>query len=565
MEGLDRRTFLLGTVRVAAGVLVLGACGGDDNGSRPEGQTDGQTGELPPAARPTLRLPGGDQGFPSPFAYQRGPGLIKSSFIYDTLVWKDSTGEILPWLASRWDRSPDAKTYTFHLRDDIRWHDGRPLTARDVAFTFEYFRNQTIPPQVIVKPLPQIEEVRATGDHTVEFRLSSPLATFFGFNGVGSVLIVPEHVWSGVGDAATATDPALLVGSGPFRLESYNRGDGSYLYSANDDYFLGRPFVSRLEYRPVGDELAAVAAGELQLAGASGVRPEVLAPFRNNRELEVLQGPPGNSGTGLWWNLAKGGALADARFRKACAHAINREDLVQRLHGGNADPGNPGWIPHPHPFHVDVEQYRFDQAQANRLLDEAGYSRPSPDGVRQGPDGQPLRFSLLVTSPPPPLTDLVVNALKAVGVELTPEALDTPAFNRRVTTGGSEMSIIGFGGMNTDHAGDYLRQIYSSKTQAVQHAQGYVNPEVDRLCNEQLTAVDESRRKEIVGQIQRMIADDLPLLPLVYPHSFSIFSKSGFDQWYYTEGGVAGTVPTVENKHVFITGKKTGLEIRPTR
>ena len=565
MEGLDRRTFLLGTVRVAAGVLVLGACRGDDNVSRPEGQTEGQTGELSPAARPTLRLPGGDQGFPSPFAYQRGPGLIKSSFIYDTLVWKDSTGEILPWLATRWDRSPDAKTYTFHLRNDVQWHDGRPLTARDVAFTFEYFQNQTIPPQVIVKPLPQIEEVRATGDHTVEFRLSSPLATFFGFNGVGSVLIVPEHVWSGVQNAATATDPALLVGSGPFRLESYNRGDGSYLYSANDAYFLGRPFVSRLEYRPVGDQLAAVAGGELQLAGASGVRPEVLAPFRNNPQLEVIQGPPGNSGSGLWWNLAKGGALSDARFRKACAHAINREDLVQRLHGGNAAPGNPGWIPRPHPFHVDVEQYRFDQAQANRLLDEAGYSRPSPDGVRQGSDGQPLRFSLLVTSPPPPLTDLVVNALKAVGVELTPEALDTPAFNRRVTTGGSEMSIIGFGGMNTDHAGDYLRQIYSSKTQAVQHAQGYVNPEVDRLCNEQLTAVDESRRKEILGRIQRMIADDLPLLPLVYPHSFSIFSKSGFDQWYYTEGGVAGTVPTVENKHVFITGKKTGLEIRPTR
>ena len=557
---IDRRRFLLGTAG-AAGLLFLGACGDDDDTTAGPG---GQTDDLAPAPRPTLRLPGGDQGFPSPFAYQRGPGFIKSSFIYDTLVWKDSTGALLPWLASHWDRSADARTYTFHLRDNVQWHDGRPLTARDVAFTFEYFRSQTVPPQVIVQPLPEIEEVRATGDHTVEFRLANPLATFFGFNGVGSVLIVPEHIWSGVQNAAAETDPARLVGSGPYRLESYDRGDGSYLYSAHDGFFLGRPFVSRLEYRPVGDQLAGVVAGELSTASATGVRPEVLAPFRNNPNLEVLQGPPGNSGSGLWWNLARGGALADVRFRRACAHAINRQDLVQRLHGGNADPGNPGWVPRPNPFHVDVEQYPFDQAQANRLLDEAGYTRPTPDGVRQAPDGRPLRFSLLVTSPPTPLTDLVVNALRAVGVEAAPEVLDTPAFNRRVTTGGSELSIISFGGMNTDHAGDYLRQIYSSKTQAVQHAQGYANPEVDRLCDEQLTAVDESNRKQIVGRIQRMIADDLPLLPLVYPHIYSVFDKRVFDQWYYTEGGVGGTVPTTENKHLFVTGRKTGLTIRPT-
>lgn len=559
---VDRRQFLMGAVGTA-GAIVLTGCGGRRQAKRPGGDGGGGADERP-VPRPTLRLPGGDQGFPSPFAYQRGPGFIKASLVYDTLVWKDTTGEILPWLALRWDRSGDGRTYTFQLRDNVRWHDGRPLTAGDVAFTFRYFREQTLPPQVIVQPLPEIEEVRATADHTVEFRLARPLATFFGFSGVGSVLIVPEHKWSGIPKAAEASDLDLLVGSGPFRVESYNRGDGSYLYTANDDYFLGRPFVSRLEYRPVGDQLAGVASGELSLASASGVRPDVLAPFRSNPDLAVLAGPPGNSGSGLWWNLARGGALADARFRRACAFAIDRRDLVQRLHGGNAEPGNPGWVPAPNPFHVDVEQYAFDPSRANRLLDEAGYPRPAADAVRQGPDGQPLRFSLLVTSPPPPLADLVVNALRAVGVEVAPEPADTPAFNRRVTSGGSEMSIISFGGMNTDHAADYLRQIYSSKTQSVQHAQGYANPEVDRLCDEQLAATDESRRKEIVGRIQRIVADDLPLLPLVYPNLYAIYDKRPFDRWAYTEGGVGSTVPTVENKQLFVTGRTAGLAIRPT-
>lgn len=563
---IDRRTFLVRSMALGGGLALggLAACGSDDDDATDRQGAD-REGTQGAVARPTIRLPGDDTGFPSPFAYMRGPGFIKMSFIYDTLVWKDSSGEILPWLAESYGRSDDARSYTFELREGISWHDGRPLTAEDVAFTFEYFRNQQISPQVIAQPLPQIEEVRPTGERTVEFRLATPLAPFLGFGGVGSIPIVPKHIWSSVENAAMETDPAVLVGSGPYRLESYTRGEGSYLYSAYDEYFLGRPFVSRLEYRPVGEPLAGVATGDLGAASVSGVTPSVLAPFRDNPDLEVIDAPPGNFGSGLFWNLAKGGALADVTFRRACAHAIDREDVVQRLHGGNATPGNPGWIPEGNPFHVDVEQYRFDRDRANRLLDDAGYSRPGPDAVRQGADGRPLRISLLVTSPPPPITQLVVNALREVGVELTPEALDTPAFNQRVIAGQSEMSIIGFGGMNTDHAPDYLRQVYSSKTRTTQHAQGYVNPELDRLVEEQLTTVDETRRKQIVGEAQELIADDLPLLPLVYPRGFTVFNNNAFDAWYYTDGGVGSTVPTPENKHVFITGRKTGLEMRPTR
>jgi peptide/nickel transport system substrate-binding protein len=289
----------------------------------------------------------------------------------------------------------------------------------------------------------------------------------------------------------------------------------------------------------------------------------VLAPFRDNPQLKILEGPPGNMGSGLYWNLAKGGALADVRFRQACAKAINRDDMVERLHGGNAQPGNPGWVPEGNPAHVDVEQYRFDREAAEALLDEAGYTR-SEGGVRQSPDGRPLRFTLLVSSPPPPTVDLVVGALGEIGVELTVQAVDTPAFNKSVTAGEAEMSIISFGGMNTDYGeGGYLRQVYSSKTKIVQHAQGYENPEVDRLLEEQQVTVDESKRRELVAQVQELIAEDLPLLPLVYPDSFSIFNPDTFAEWTYTEGGVASTVPTIENKQLFVTGRKIGLEVRP--
>ena len=505
-------------------------------------------------------------GFPSPFAYSRGGGFIQASFIYDTLMWKDGSGQVIPWLATGFTKSDDDRFYRFELRDGVTWHDGRPLTAEDVAFTFEYFRSQTISPQVIIQRLSTITEVKATGPRTVEFRLSSPDYEFMGFSGVGSVLIVPKHIWSSIPNAAQQSEPAVLVGSGPYRLESYSRGEGSYLYQANDNYFLGRPFIQRLEYRPAGNALNAMAAGELDGASASGVVPAVLAPFRSNPELQVLEAPPGNNGSALFWNLASGGALADVQFRRACARAIDRDDIVRRLFGGNGTPGNPGWIPPSNPFYAPVEQYPFDRNAAEAMLDGAGYRRPAGQDVRQGTDGRPLRFSLLVTNPVPPVTELVVGALRAIGVELVPQALDTPTFNQRVIAGNAEMSIIASGGMNTDHGeGGYLQQVYSSKTRTTQHAQGYVNPSVDQLIERQQATINVDDRKKVVAEIQRLIALDLPLLPLFYANSYGIFRKATFDQWYYTPGGVGSTVPLADNKHAFITGRKTGLAIRPTR
>ena len=143
--------------------------------------------------------------------------------------------------------------------------------------------------------------------------------------------------------------------------------------------------------------------------------------------------------------------------------------------------------------------------------------------------------------------------------------LDTPSFNQRVIAGDTEMSIIGSGGMNSDLAPDYLRLVYASTTRLTQHAQGYLNPEVDRLAQAQLHTLDEQRRRQICAELQRIIARDVPLLPLFYPGSATVVRLSPFQAWYYTPGGVAHVVPTVENKQAFVTGQKTGLEIRPIR
>lgn len=554
---MDRRRFLITSMGAAAGVVVVGCS--DDGDTQTDTGGGEQGGEV---SRATLRLAGEDAGFPSPFGYSRGN--VHPFYIYDTLLWKDSTGELLPWLATGYEASDDGTTYTFELRDDVTWHDGQPLTAEDVAFTFRYFAEKNPPPTIIFQPVPDITEVIATNERTVEFRLANPVATFLQFGAAGAVPIIPQHIWSSIDDPIMATDLEVLVGTGPYQLQSYTPGEGAYLYTAYEDYFLGTPFVERIEYTPVGDSLASLLAGDLDKADTSGVRPEVLAPFRNDDAFEVLTAPPGSVQTALHWNLAKGGALADPLFRQACSRAIDRNDLVERLFGGNGTPGNPGWIPPENPFHnPDVNQYPFDPAAAGQMLDEAGYTRGGLDDIRQGPDGAPLRFSLLLSAPSPAV-ELVVQALRAVGVELTPQTVDRPTFNQRVLAGDVEMSFISSGGISSDLAPDYLRLVYSSQTKLAQHAQGYVNPEVDRLCADQLAALDLQERMEIVARIQELVASDVPLLPLFYPDAFSIHNKSSFDEWYYTPGGVAGVVPVVENKQVFITGAPEGTEVRPT-
>ncbi len=560
---LDRRTFLRTTLGTA-GALVLGSCAEDGSNRAQPGTTLSPTDQ--PAPRPTVRVAGGDFGFPSPFLYSRGPGYWRMSYLYDTLLWKDSTGQQLPWLASRYERSADGLSHTFEIRDSVRWHDGQPLTPDDVVFSFEYFTAaQRLAPQgqpLFVRPQ---GTAQAKGGRTVEIRLDTPSATFVP-SVAGAIPIIPRHIWSSVEDPTKVTDPKILVGSGPYRLESYTRGEGAYLYTANDDYFLGRPFIRRIEMRPVTDELTAILAGEIDAGGPTvggGAQPDALAPFKNDASFDILEGP-GDFTLGLYWNLAKGGALADARFRQACCRAIDRNDIVKRLVGGEGKPGNPGFLPPTNPFHVRVEQYPFDLAAANRQLDDAGYPR-SGTGGRQTPDGQPLRFPLLVGNDPvPPVADLVVNALKAVGVELSIEVVDRPTRDARTTSGDYQMAITNYGGLGGDP--DYMRRLYASRApKTFNSAQGYANPEFDRLAQEQLSTVDEAARKRIVGRMQEIAAADVPLLPLYYPDFFHVFKKAVFDQWYYTPGGFAGGVPTVYNKHAYITGLKTGLQIRPTK
>jgi len=554
---MDRRRFLY-TSAGAVTALWLEGCSRSRTQARRKvvvGDRRGPAlapGEFAPSPRPTIRMGGGDVGTPTPFN-SPPPVFGQIAYVYDTLLMSDNQGNVMPWLASRYERSSDGLRYTFELRDNLTWHDGKPLTADDVVFTFDYYaaQNALLPPYVIFRP-DNVAKVRALGARTVEFQLDRPVVTFV--TGVAaSIPIIPGHIWSSIKDAGAAQGLEVLVGSGPYRLESYSRGQGAYLYTANDNFFLGKPFVKRIELRPVEDALTALVAKEIDTGGAGfpGATDDVLAPFGSD-PFAILEGRS-DFVAALYWNQTKGGALADVRFRRACAMAIDRNDIVKRLAAGRGEPGNPGFLPQGHRYHVEVEQYPFDPEGANRLLDEAGYVRANPGGVRKDPEGKALRFKTLVAVESAPVVELVAASLKVLGIELELEPAEILGI--LANNGNYEMAVLIYGGPSGDP--DYLRGVYSSRvTKTFQSARGYVNTEFDDLADKQLVTLDEAERKALLARMQQIVAGDVPMLHLYYPTPYRIYNRERFDQWS----------DQYSDKQVLVTGARNGsLEIRPIK
>ncbi|MGI8810423.1 MAG: ABC transporter substrate-binding protein [Acidimicrobiales bacterium] len=554
---VGRRAFLKGMGGLA-GAVVLGGC----NPGR-ERQVGG---------RPVVRVKSwGDLGYPSPFVYVAGPGYWRMSLLFDSLTWPDATGKQLPWLASSYRRSEDGLVWSVDLRE-AKFSDGRPVTARDVKFTYEYYTTRIFTPLLTGVPR-RGAEVRVTGDRSVEFHLQRPEATFLQQT-LGTMPIVPEHIFAGIDDPMAVFDKRVFTGSGAYNLASKNVTADTEAYEAKDDYHLGRPWVRRIEMLGVPDdnEIAALRAGVLDGAGsaAEGVRDDVLKPIRDDPEFGMISRPAG-FGFPLFFNLKKGGPLADLRFRRACLHALDRDDMVKRLLTGNGEAGSAGWLPPSHPFYAatGVRTYPFDRPLAERLLDEAGYRRPPGGGTRMNPDGSPLRFTLTIPDLVPiALAELIVANLGAVGVQIVVdlERADLVRVYGAKVAGSYDLAVQSYPGPSgTGPGGDpeMLRAVYHSDPPSETHkATGYSNREVDRLLDAQLATYDDEERKRLVGQIQQIVAEELPVAMLYYTTFFFGFRKKVFDAWYYTPGGFATGLSDTYNKHAYITGRTEGLQIR---
>ena len=506
----------------------------------------------PPGVQ-TLRLPGGGYwGHPSPFGFNRGPGYVRASLLFDTLVWRDASGETIPWLATDWSLSDDGLTWTFTLRDGLRWHDGQPLTAHDVAFSIEYYL--TNPGTAwFMSQVDEIESATAVNRSQVELTLARPFAPFLQTT-AESLLIFPQHIWDRVADPRTYVEPDAFIGSGAYRLVEYSQEEGTYLFEANPDFFLGAPYVQRIEFVPTSDKILALSGGDVDAFDMfGGVTDEMLAPFRQ-APFEIHEAP-GEWGMFLYFNLERDTPLQDVRVRRAIAHAVDRQAMVERVLFGFGDPGSTGFLPPANPFHhPDVPDYPFDLDRADALLQDAGY------------DGTPIRLAYspdwIMASTR--VVEIIDAGLREIGIPLEHVTMDQATIDAAANEGNYEILITGFGGLGGDP--DQLRRSFASTspTRGFSRALGYANPDFDALAAAQISITDPAERREAVHTMQELLAEDLPALALYYTARVVVFNADVFDNWYFTPGGYAGGIPMPFNKHQFIVGVPEGLTIKGT-
>lgn len=476
----------------------------------------------------------GDWGFPSPYGhYSRGPGYIRMSLIFDTMVWKDQNGYV-PALAESWQLEDEA--YVFNLRKNVTWHDGEPFTANDVVFTINYIKKH--PYQWVNSK--SVKDAEALDDYTVKLYLNKSYAPFLDMV-AGTLPILPEHIYRDVSNPAEFQDEKALTGTGPYKLLDYDKAQGTYLYEAYNDYYLGAPKVKQLKFVKVSSEMSASAL-ENGDADAASVPPE-MADSLKGKGFGVLKGSHDGI-TKIMVNHKKK-PFSDARLRQALYYAIDRQALVDtalRGYGIIASPGlfalDSEW------YNPDVEEYAYDPAKTGELMVALGYTK---DGQYFSKDGQPLEMEMLVTSTSERAGELIRQHLEEAGFKVALRSVDSKTLDSLVGEWNFDLALNSHGGMGGDP--EILNRIIG-EGYTFNSARYTTDQKLNDLLDQEVSEMDPAKRKELVNEVQTVYAQDLPALPLYYSDSY--WAHDGKVDMYYTRQGVANGIPIAQNKLSFV-------------
>jgi peptide/nickel transport system substrate-binding protein len=429
--------------------------------------------------------------------------------LFDPLVHRDEHFNMQPWVAERWE-IPDPRTYVFHLRRGIRFHDGRPLTARDVKWTLDSIRNGSL---ITLKTTTYrlIERVDAPDDSTIILHLSEPDATLLYNLSDGAFGIVPY----GSGKELSR-DP---VGSGPFRFVE-QEPDSRVVIARNDNYWGEIPRIERVRFNVVPDTTTRaleLRKGSADIAPSGSLSADMIKTLRKNPKLVVEQ-QPGTVLAYLAFNL-RDPILKDIRVRQALAHAIDRGPMLRYLFGDQGRLADSVLPPQHWAYSGDVAHYDYNPAEANAMLDAAGYPR--------GRDG--IRFHLEMKTSTEETTRLMAavlqQQLRKVGIALDIRTFEFATFYSDVERGSFQLYSLRWIGGNEDP--DIFYYAFHSSSFPPKHANRgyYVNPELDRLIDEGRTTVNQERRKQIYARVQQILARDLPYIDLWYFDNVVVHSR----------------------------------------
>jgi peptide/nickel transport system substrate-binding protein len=420
------------------------------------------------------------------------------NLIFDDLLERDEHLNVKPGLAERWD-IPDPLTYVFHLHTGVKFHNGAPLTARDVKWTFDSLLSGKIR-STKSGAYKLVDHIEAPDDATVVFHLKQPFATLLWNLSDGAIGIVPSGSLSEMSDHP--------VGSGPFRFVSAEP-DKEVVLERNEAYWGEKARLQRVRFAVVPD--MTTRALELRKGSAdiaiNSLTPDMVVTLQKEPRLAVLRGP-GTVLQYMGFNY-RDPILKDVRVRQALAYAIDRRPMLEYLWGGFAQPAASILPPQSWAYSADVPTYNYDPERARRLLDSAGY--PPIGGVR---------FHLTMKTSTDENTRLMVavlqQQLRQVQIQMDVRTYEFGTFFADVSRGAFQFySLRWIGGNEDPDIFEYA--FHSSKfTPNGANRSFYSNPQVDALIDQARTELDQTKRKQLYAQLQRILAEDLPSINLWY-------------------------------------------------
>jgi peptide/nickel transport system substrate-binding protein len=485
----------------------------------------------------------GDEGTLTPYTYVTGyPGYELMTLIYDQLFLMDEGLVPRPWLAVGLEIVDDV-TYVLELREGVRWHDGEPFTADDVAFTIAYY--QAHPMGRFTSSANRVIDVQVDGESSVTLMLEGPDATF-----VEAVLadlpILPRHLWHDVDEPRAMAE---AIGTGPYRLVEM-RSEQFYRFEANPDFWGPPPAVETIIAPIVRDETTtfqALLAGEIDAA----VRPVPagsVASLQARPDLTIAQGS-GFATTLLILDVTRPG-LDDPAVRRVIAGAVDYGRMVDLLLLGFGTVGTPGFLHPENPFAnpATAEPPRLSPAEARGVLRDAGY-RERADGTFAfadgGAEGARLAFELLAPANNPTrlrAAELIAQDLAAAGIGVTVRSMESEALTQRVwpdfdVSQGRDYELAVFGWSAPVNARANLRGLlHGDPAKGTLNLAGYDDPEVNELADRAVATVDTEARRAVLWTLQERMARDVPLVPLFYQDGVFAYRPAAYDGWSYMAG-----------------------------
>lgn len=471
----------------------------------------------------------GDWGLLAPFVHSaRGQGYIYNSFVFDSLLWKNTAGQLQPLLASAWAYQPVNQCYTFEINQQASWHDGRPVTVDDVVFSFAYMQQHAYR-FVDFEP---IKSVQAQGSE-VEVCLKRPHASFLA-NIAATLPIIPEHIYSTVEDPLRFNHLSAAVGSGPYRLLEYNKTQGHYRLQRHAEYHLGVPKYAQVRIMHM-NPYAALAAMQRQQVDFVSVPYGQVERYRK-AQIPLLE-QVSNHPVRLLFNHTE--RFAQPVMRQGLARLIDRQQLLDIVYRQGAQLARVGYrqeLERP-----QADSYLFDPEYAEQQLIQAGLQKKRK-GIWLDEKAQPVRLSLLSSPRFELLARAVAQQLEQQGFAVDLRLEQDVQLTERLRNKNFDLALL-----TISHEGDpdRFRLMISGQQQRSDAYEG--NQRLLRLLQEQVQTLDVQQREALLDRAEVLYNQDLPSYPLINPINFVAYRAQKLSP-QFTQGGLAIGIPLALNK-----------------